>query len=172
MAFNFLSYIQDVAQKHKDIVHTSTNKRYYEISGIGGMEDVLLNLRSMDGTIIMAETNQEGRMINGGNENYVDIPRFRFYVMKRASFSDRSGDTAAKQACKLLAFSILGKMRHDKIASQRGEADATYKEIDLDAIRYDTVGPIATGWVGCMVELSSLSLASGNGFSYNESDYS
>lgn len=172
MAFNFNAYMKNIAETHKDIQHSVNQKRFYEISGIGGLEDVLLNLSQMEGTILMVETNHEGRIADTGRNYYVDVPRFRFYVMKRGSVSDPEDNTTLKTACKSLAFSFLAKMRHDFVQAHRGEADASYKDIDLSNIRYDTVGPIVNHWMGIMVELGAESSASENGWQYNESDYS
>lgn len=172
MAFNFNAYMKNIAETHKDIQHTSDQKRFYEVSGIGGMEDVLLHLRSMQGTIMLVETNHEGRIVDVKRNYYVDVPRFRFYILKRGSMSNQAENTELKTACKTLAFSILAKMRHDYTLAHKMEADASYRDIDLSSIRYDTIGPLATHWMGIMVELGAQSSASENGWEYKESDYS
>jgi hypothetical protein len=171
MAFDFLTYMKEIAEKHVKIQHSESDKNYYRVSGIGGMEDLLLNLSEANGVIMVVETNKEGR-IQGVQESYIDIPRFRFFILKQRDFGDIDSDTAAKQECKDIAFSILARMRHDKIQAQRGEADRSYNDIMLSSIRYDTVGPIVNGFVGMMVEFMAESVASENGFTYNSDDYS
>jgi len=167
---NFIEYLKTIAQTHKSFLHTETNQRFFEISSAGAMEDLMSNLQQADGYIIMADNSMEGNAA-GKDESYTDRARNRFFVMKRRDYAEMNEDTSIKKACKSLAFSIMARMRYDRTRAWRGEIADKYKDIDPSSFKYDTVGPLADGWVGVMVDISFVHLASDEGMVFNADDY-
>ena len=168
--FDLISYMEDVAVKHKDIKHTSIKPKFFRCSGIANVEELLSNLPNAEGTILMADINLGGMLI-GNTESYTDIPSFMFHVMKMAKFNDLIEQEAVKKACKTLGFAILAKMKHDHYQDNFKSGTSGLKALDLSRIPYDTIGPIANGWYGCMFTFRVNVKASDSGLVYNAEDY-
>lgn len=134
--FNFISYMEtEIAAKLKDIAHSPTNKRFYKISGLSGLEEYLANLIEVAGTSLMVVENPEGAL-NGNASNYVDVASHEFYIAERYQFGDHEAREAAKAHCKAVGQKIMAKMLQHKQARLHG-----LNLLQLERVPYYTIGP-------------------------------
>ncbi|MEI6853115.1 MAG: hypothetical protein WCL06_09740, partial [Bacteroidota bacterium] len=74
MSFDFTSYMENVAIKNKEIAHVpeSAEKRFFRISSIVNLEEILANITNVGGTCLTVEDNLMGRLIDQNSDNYLD----------------------------------------------------------------------------------------------------
>ena len=170
MGFDLISYMEDVAKTHRSIGHTLASPKFFRCTGIGNVEELLQNMSSAQGTIIMADINLGGTIF-GETESFSDQPAFTYYVIKQASFSDLEEQSMIKQECKTLGLAILAKLKYDRYQDNFNSGVNGLKALDLTRIPYDTIGPIANHWYGCMFTFRLNVKASDSGMVYNAEDY-
>ncbi|MFA6400882.1 MAG: hypothetical protein WCX31_04545 [Salinivirgaceae bacterium] len=111
--FDFITYMEDVAIKLKDIGHNEFNKRFFRISGIAGLEELIGELPDAQYPALMVVENNEGRISDNLGDNFVDTPSYEFYIVTNYEFADHGARAAAKKQCKTIGQKILAKMLHD-----------------------------------------------------------
>ena len=168
--FDLVNYMEDVAKKHRQIKHTLTQPKFFRCSGIANVEELLSNLTNANGIILMADINLGGTVI-GNTESFTDIPVFTYHVMMQAAFNDMQLQDEAKKTCKTIGMNILAKLKYDRHQDNFSNGTSGLRALDLSRIPYDTIGPIANGWYGCMFTFRIHQKASDSGMVYNAEDY-
>jgi hypothetical protein len=168
--FDLISYMENIATTHKSIGHTSTSPKFFRCTGIAQVEELLQNIASAQGTILLADINLGGTIF-GETESFTDQPAFVYYVMKQANFHDLEEQATIKKECKELGLAILAKLKHDRWQDNFNAGANGLKALDLSRIPYDTIGPIANHWYGCMFTFRLNVKASESGMIYDPDDY-
>lgn len=146
MAFDYKNYMLQCASLLKEIRHTDTEKRFFRVSGLGHLDELLSNLGSVKFPSLIIEENQDGTIGDRNtSNNYIDTPYFVFYVVAHAPFENHDNREAVKLQCKHIGFKILSRMLHHK---RRGEHGLTF--LHFQSIAYQTIGPIGDGCYGAM----------------------
>lgn len=155
--FDFITYMEDVATKLKEIKATTTNKKFNRATSIANLEELLSNLRDVKEIIIIAISATNGAMLDNG-DNPIDQPYFSFYICKQVNYNDHSAMESIKAECKKIAYKIVAKIRYDD--SMSANTGNTYngfsKTVVLNrkSFSYNDVGPIGSNFYGIEVSFT------------------
>lgn len=127
----YIAYFEHLAIKHKEILHNP--------DGIGtdafrhGDVEMLLDDIGGDmssGYILLLET-ETGGLTGDDEDSAQDRADCAFVVCHPVEPKNRAQQIDVEQACKLIAFQILGKMKYD-----RRMGNTTLKNFDVLSVRY------------------------------------
>jgi hypothetical protein len=142
--FDFIAYMLLCAEELKDIRHDETNKRFFRITGLTQLEELLFNLSDASYPALMVVNNQDGNLADKSpSDNVVDIPYYSFMVIDKADFNDHDQVESVKENCKALGLKIISRMIRDKRNMKNGLVF-----LDVSSISYSTFGPIADNTYG------------------------
>lgn len=142
--FDFLTYMQECAEQLKDILHTAEEKRFFRITGLSQLEELLFNLPDANFPALMVENNQNGNLTDKSpSDNVVDIPYYSFMVIDKAEFNDHDLVQSTKENCKAIGLKIISRMIRDK----RNMLNSLVF-LDVSSISYSTFGPIGDNTYG------------------------
>ena len=142
--FDLIDYMRDCAVRLKGIGHSDLHQRFFRITGLTQLEELLFNLPDASFPALMVENNQNGMLTDrSASDNYVDIPYYSFMVAAKADFNDSDGIQLAKKLCKSLGVKIISRMVHDKRSMARG-----LSFMNVSGITYTTFGPVADNIYG------------------------
>jgi hypothetical protein len=141
--------MKDVAEKLKDISHNDeVNERFYTIANIRELDDLLQKLTIIDGFILVATSDKEGRYAFTNTKSNVDLPTNSFFIFKNASFGDIQAKIDVKNQTKEIGEKILSKMFNDQFNAQTQEETNALRYFDRDSIQYFSIGPILDNLYG------------------------
>lgn len=162
--FDFMTYMLKVAENMKDFGHSPSNKKFYRVSSLIGLEELLSSLTEADGTILVVSDNQEGRFLDVSSNNLGDHQFHQFYVLKRVpNINDYDTIELYKADTRATRSKILGKMWKDRIQGLNG-----LTALDFTSISYFDVGPVATYFFGTHVNFTVTNIP---GIQYNPNDW-
>lgn len=162
--FNFIEYMRDCAIRLKDIQHSDNSPRFFRISGIRQLEELLSSLPDASTPALMVENNTDGRVGDlSQSDNFLDIPYHVFYIIAKATFNDHDSIQNAKINTKEIGFKILGRMLSDRRNRLHGLI-----MVDMKSISYQTVGPIGDHCFGTMFSFNIANLA---GLAYDKNEW-
>jgi len=142
--FDFITYMLTCARELKDILHTDDEKRFFRITGLTQLEELLYDLPDACFPAIMVENNMNGNLTDRSpSDNMIDIPYYSFMVLGKAAFADHDLVEETKKACKTTGMKIIARMIHDKRIMANG---LTF--LNVSSIAYTTFGPIADDTYG------------------------
>ena len=148
--FDFVKYMEDCAVRLKDILHTADNPRFFRISGISQLEELLANLPDASWPALMVENNMEGRFSDPGpSDNFLDMPYYTFYVIGKAPFNDFDVIQEVKENTKEIAEKIIARMLHDRRNYRNGLV-----MLRFDNVPYQNIGPIGDQCYGTMISFT------------------
>lgn len=131
--------MQQCAQELKDIRHSESQMRFFRVSGLTRLEELLFNLPEASFPAVIVENNQNGSLGDRSpSDNFIDIPYYEFSVIQRTEFNDHDAIESAKEQCKAIGMKIISRMIRDKRYMANG---LTF--LDVNSINYLTFGPIA-----------------------------
>jgi hypothetical protein len=146
MTFNFITYMRSCAETLKDIGHTEQTPKFFRISGLLELDEVLSNLSDMGFPAMLVHDNTEGVIADRApSDNYLDTPYYVFYIVQHVSYADHDAQELAKAQCKTIALKILARMLRDK---KRGKNGLTF--LQFNNIPYQGIGPIGDNCHGVM----------------------
>jgi hypothetical protein len=142
--FDFLGYMLTCAQELKEILHSETEKRYFRISGLTALEELLFNLSDACYPAIMVIDNCDGNITDRSpSDNIIDSPYYSFMVIAKTDFADHDLIASTKESCKSIGLKIISRMVRDKRIMANG---LTF--LNVSSISYSTFGPVADGIYG------------------------
>lgn len=162
--FDFIPYMRDCALRLKSIQHSASAPRFFRISGLRQLEELLSSLPEASTPALMVENNTDGRVGDFSvSDNFLDIPYHVFYVISKANFNDHEAIENAKKNTKAIGFKILGRMLRDRNSGLHGLI-----MVDMKSISYQTVGPIGDNCYGTMF---SFNIANAAGIKFIAEDW-
>ena len=162
--FDFIGYMRDCAVRLTDIRHDELQPRFFRISGISQLEELLSSLPQAHTPALLVENNTDGRVGDANrSDNFLDIPYHVFYVILKASINDHDAIQQAKRESKRIGFKILGRMLHDRRHYAHGLV-----MLNFDSIAYQSVGPLGDHCYGTMF---SFTVSNGADLGYHEADW-
>lgn len=170
MVFDFVSYMEDVAVRHKDIMHSSDEPHFFRVAGIAQLDQFIAQINTVSSPAICADVNPDGQVISSLPNNSVDIPVYRFYVLKYADSGDFEMIETAKGEAKTLGLKILAKLSRDRYNANISHTDNGLHFLD-ENYQYQVVGPLAQNWFGCMFTIRIQQSAVDAGMKYDATDY-
>lgn len=148
--FDFIPYMKDCAVRLIDILHSEDSPRFFRVSGITQLEELLANLPDAAFPALLAENNMEGRFSDPGpSDNFLDIPFYTFYVIDKAPFNDFDEIEKAKKTTKGIGEKIISRMLHDRRNHRNGLV-----MLRFDNVPYQNIGPIGDHCFGTMISFT------------------
>ena len=115
MSFNFITYMQTVAEQLKDIRHSSDKPKLFRVSNITQLEELLQNLSDAQFPALIVNSSPEGIIGDfSHSDNILDHPTYLFYIVDKTTFGDIDSQVDAKANCKAIVLKILSKLINDK----------------------------------------------------------
>lgn len=150
MRFNFVEYMENCAIRLKSIGHKPETPKFFRISGIMQLDEVLGNLSKMSFPALLVDDNLEGMIADRSpSDNYLDTPYYVFHVVNHVPLGDFDRQEEVKRESKGIALKILAKMLRDK---RRGLHGLTF--LQFGNINYQAVGPLGDNCYGIMVSFT------------------
>jgi len=168
--FDFITYMQHIAESLTAISHSETNKSFFRVSGLNQMEELLQNLSTAKFPALIVEDMPEGRFLDERSNNVIDRRYFSFYVLKPAKIEDAADRSAVIDECKDIVNKIISRMfKNFKDANINYNSESgIMRNLERGSIGYRAVGPIGDNCVGIWV---SFTLIDTTDVIYNESDW-
>lgn len=167
--FDFITYMQALAESHKELSHSAANKCFFRVSGIAQMEELLQNLSVAKFPALIVEDMPEGRYIDAVSDNVIDRRYFSFYVLHTAKIEDADDRSGAIAYCKEIVNSLISKMFRDFKNANVDFSDASgLRTLERNSISYRAVGPVGDNCVGIWV---SFTVIDKTGVVYKETDW-
>lgn len=166
--YNHINYMREVAEKSKDIGHTSNAIHFHRVSGLMALEEFLDNISQMPaGFHLLVEEDLTGGF--SGADNPLDHENYMFFLVKSIDINDHDAREKVKRDCKDLVKKIIGRMRSHWYTANKGLSDDYgLRNLDTDNIFYQTIGPIGIDSYGIEVRFSIIEKA---GIIYNANDW-
>ncbi len=162
--YNHINYMLDCATRLKEIGHTTETPKFFRVSSIGHLDELLSNLNKIEFPALMVDDNTDGTVGDRNkSDNYVDSPLFNFYIVKHVELEDHDARQTAKTDCKNIGFKILSKMARDKRKLLNG---LTW--LEFTNLPYQTIGPIGDNCFGVMF---SFTVSNNANLFYNANDW-
>lgn len=151
MRFDIVTFMENVAAWLTLIGHSSTNKRFFRISGIQALEEVLQNLGEIkrDHPILIVEDEIEGDYSDALSDNIRDMRNFMFYIVKPGASQDMNSRETIIRECEEIRKQIMAFMFREQKKAAATNAD-TYglRNLNRASITYFSVGPIGDACFG------------------------
>jgi hypothetical protein len=142
--FDFIAYMLLCAEQLKEIGHSESEKRFFRITGLTQLEELIFNLSEASYPAVMVENNQNGNLTDKcPSDNVVDIPYYSFMIIDKAEFNNHDLVESVKENCKALGLKIISRLIRDKRNMQNGLVF-----LDVSSISYSTFGPIGDNTYG------------------------
>ncbi len=152
--FDFIPYMRECAIRLKDIMHTESQPRFFRISGISQLEELLANLPDASSPALLVENNEQGRLADPGpSDNFLDIPYFAFYIIEKAPFNDFDHIEEIKANTKAIGLKIFARMLHDRRHVRNGLI-----MLKFDSVPYQSIGPIGDNCFGTMFSFTVMNV--------------
>jgi hypothetical protein len=162
--FDFITYMYDCAARLKDIEHSESNPKFFRISGLNQLDEVLGSLSEINFPALLVHDNTEGTIADQSvSNNYLDSPYYVFYVIEHADVGNYQAQQEAKTNCKALGLKILSRMLRDKIHTHNG---LTF--LQFTNIPYQSIGPVGDNCFGVMFSFTVPDTAN---LTYNTDDW-
>jgi len=163
-SFNFIAYMRDCAVRLKSIGHSVQSPKFFRISGLMQLDEVLSNLSEMSFPALLVHNNTDGTIADRGvSDNYVDSPYYVFYLVGHVEHGNHQQQEEVKARCKLIGMKILARMLRDKY---RGNHGLTF--LQFNNIPYQSIGPVGDNCYGVMF---SFSVPDSANLVYSENDW-
>lgn len=155
MIFDFIAYMQSIAENLLAINHSDSSKHFFRVSGIAGMEEVLQNLSTAQFPAICVIDNTEGRMIDDNKGHVIDRQYYYFFVLNNSKSEDAISRHETITGCLDIGKQILAKILADYRAENRVFGNDTgLMRLQTDSISYKAIGPLGDNCHGVWFSFS------------------
>lgn len=161
--FNFDDFVERWAEIYRPMQHVpgkrSKNQRFFLTDTYMGMSDFMTGIQPDRSPCVVMESNAEGEL-----SDFYDMPEYTLYFMVRAEeMSDGYSARLAKREAVLHMKKFVSYLKQ----KQQNEEPSVIN-IEVERIRYQTVGPMFDGWFGVTITLNDVKKMNG---CVNEEDY-
>lgn len=161
--FNFDDFVERWAEVYRPMQHVpgkrSKNQRFFLTDTYMGMSDFMTGIQPDKSPCVVMESNAEGEL-----SDFYDMPEYTLYFMVRAEeMSDGHSARLAKREAVLHMKKFVSYLKQ----KQQNEEPSVIN-IEVERIRYQTVGPMFDGWFGVTITLNDVKKMNG---CVNEEDY-
>lgn len=141
-------FVEHWAEIYKPMQHirgkNSKNERFFLTDTYMGLSDFMTNVQPQKSPCVVMETSLEGTL----NEQF-DTPRYSIYFMVSSGMmSDGREAKEAKEEAKMHMMKFFTYLKNKQ--------DRNYpsvRNIRLENIDYQTIGPLYNGWYGATISL-------------------
>lgn len=161
--FNFDDFVERWAEIYRPMQHVpgkrSKNQRFFLTDTYMGMSDFMTGIQPDKSPCVVMESNAEGEL-----SDFYDMPEYTLYFMVRAEeMNDGYSARLAKREAVLHMKKFVSYLKQ----KQQNEEPSVIN-IEVERIRYQTVGPMFDGWFGVTITLNDVKKMNG---CVNEEDY-
>jgi hypothetical protein len=161
--YNHIDYMEDVATKLVDILHTPTKPRYFKSTGLASLDGLLANIGKAVLPALVAEDQCDLNLIDNTSDNILARPYYAFYVLYPASPNDDNKIFDARKKALATAKKVVAKMRNDYRYGNYGLIN-----LEVGSFRFMGVGPLGDCGYGVMV---TFTIIEDSDTAYNETDW-
>lgn len=155
MIFNFITYMQSIAENLLALGHSSSTKHFFRVSGISGLEEILQNLSTAEYPALCVVDNPEGRMSSDNKVGVIDRQYYYFFVITPAKTEDAVSRHEAIDDCLSISKQIVSKMLYDYMNENRVFGNITgLMRLQTDSFSYKSVGPLGDNCHGVWISFS------------------
>lgn len=151
MDFNFADYIKNLASQHPLILHAQGSKRFYRMSSLDALEEVLTNLLTAKTPAIGINDTLEGRVIDHDADRKIDRQLYTFYVFGRSPLFDHSERKRVTLECKDIAIDFVNKIITDHLSDFSLSSSNGLRHLDVNSFTYRTLGNLPDGLLAIIV---------------------
>lgn len=159
MAFNPLTYFENIARESVYIRHTDEDPHFSVASGLSEIEEFLQNLIRNDNIQLIIIDDIAGSFDNDDSVNLYDSSMHAFIICKHV---DEIGDMRQRNLAMLEAKKI-GRKIIGRIAKEQNDAAKLppkydtlgVRQINQNSFKYFTVGPLAGNFFGVQFSFTS-----------------
>jgi hypothetical protein len=166
--FDFIAYMRNVATKLKDIRHSSEQTRFYRMSGIASLEEVLAKMTHGRFPAIVVEDSLEGRLVDQNSDNIQDREYYVFYIFDRVEFLNHDEREITKRKLRTIARKVKSKMLKDHLSDSNLQTSHGLINLEAGSITYRNVGPVGDNLIGLAV---SFTILENPNIKYNPDDW-
>ena len=148
---DFVSYMRSLASMSTLINHNEQNKRFYRVSGMHSLGELLVNLRNAEVPAIGADDGFEGRLMDNRGDSITDRQYYAFYVFGREHLYDHDQNETEKRTIKQIALSFVKKILADRSSDFNMETSHGLRHLDVNSISYRTLAPLPDGIIAMAV---------------------
>lgn len=148
---NFVDYMRNLAGSSTLITHTESQKRFYRVSGIRSLEEVLTNLLHAEVPAIGVDDGFEGRLLNNRGDSTIDRQYYVFYVFGRIALHDHDQIEEEKRQIKDIAMSFVSKIIADHRSDFNMHTNHGLRHLDISSFSYRTIAPLPDGLIALAV---------------------
>ena len=149
--FNFALYIETLAGEHNLVKHSADDKRFYKMSSISAMEEVLTSLLTARTPAIGINDTLEGRIIDNDGDNRVDRQLYTFYVFGRSPLFDHTERKRVTQEIKKIAADFADRIIADHNRDFNFQSSIGLRHLDVNSLTYRTLGSLPDGLIAIVV---------------------
>ncbi len=154
--FDFISYMRQVATKLKAIRHSATETRFYRMSGIASLEEVLAKMTHGMFPAIVVEDSLEGRLVDNVSNNILDRQYYVFYIFDRVEFLNHDDREATKRRLRTIARKVMSKLLKDHLSDDRLQTQIGLMNLEPASFTYRNIGPVGDNLIGLAVSFTLL----------------
>lgn len=149
MRYDHIYFMELVASSLSLIGHLTNKKKFFRISGVQGMEEVLQNMGQITSVMLLAEDEFEGDYQDAQSDNTRDIRNFMFYIVKKPLSETAADRHTALSECEEIRKEIVAMMlKHRKQAYATNVDHYGLKKLIPGSISYFSLGPVGDGFYG------------------------
>jgi len=161
MAFDFTAYMKGIAETLKEIRHNdnSGQKRFFRISSVMNIDEMLQNFTNAGTPCLMVEDNRTGRYQEADSSmSYMDNQSYSFLIIKHCDHFDAESREQVKKDCEAIMKKIISKFKKDKQYDLQhpGETRTGMRDFNMSTIYYQTIGPVGDNYYGMLVQFAML----------------
>jgi hypothetical protein len=169
MIFDFITYMQSIAENLLALGHSATTKHFFRVSGISGLEEILQNLSTAEFPALCVVDNPEGRMASDNRAGVIDRQYYYFFVIKPSKTEDADSRHEAIADSLTISKQIVSKILNDYMNENRVFGNATgLMRLQTDSFSYKSVGPLGDNCHGVWI---SFAVINESGIRYDTSQW-
>jgi hypothetical protein len=139
MTFDVIEYFQTIQD---ELILLQGINRFFRVSGIGHLEELMSNLRKVNYPIIAVDDSQDGYITEQGG-GYMDSRYYSVFILAQVKLGNDDDRNIQMAACRTIFAKILSRMIRDS-----GEYPNELVWMHPDRIKYDEVGYLADNLFG------------------------
>ncbi len=151
--FDFVRYMRSIAENLKAIGHNPTEKRFYRMSSLRGLEEVLTSLSSAMVPAIAVVDNPDGRFLEDPSQ-VRDREMFTFLVFGRLIMDDYDQQEEEKKNLKSIVLKIMAKMHEHRVSDLELGTNHGLKRLDISTFSYKTISPLPDNLIAIYVNFA------------------
>jgi hypothetical protein len=147
MTFDYPAYMEALAKSHSLIKHSPTNHRFYKMTSIALLEEVLTRLLTAKTPAIGINDSAEGRLYNNKADRTIDRQLYTYYVFGRSPLFDHATRKVVIKQCKEIASDFALRILNDHHSDFNLSTNNGLRHLDVESFTYRAMGNLPDGLI-------------------------